>query len=285
MKRPNPARRNFLRTGLAAAAASSCPTGLFAREPALNTRIAVKYRMIEENLGATDKFKLLQELGFDGVEVYTRDVADRAAYRKAREITGLPIHGVINSSDPDITTAVEMADYVGGNAVLVLAREDPKKSYDENVAHWQELIRKAIPVAEKHGVRLLIENVRATFLKTAEGMARFIDSFETPLVGSYFDIGNTITWTEQPPEHWARVLGKRIGKLDIKDRGHPEFGDEKLAVKGLVGTDGGEVNWKAVREELANLHFDGWATAEVAGGDRQRLAGIAAWMNQVLRRG
>jgi len=168
--------------------------------------------------------------------------------------------------------------------VLVLAREDPEKSWDENFRHWQEIVRRGIPAAEKHGVRLLIENVRATFLKTAEGMARFIDSFDTPVVGSYFDTGNTITWTEQPAEHWADVLGERIGKLDIKDRGHPEFGDEDLAVEGAVGTDGGEVNWKGVREELAEVNFDGWATAEVAGGDRERLAGIAEWMNQVLRR-
>jgi sugar phosphate isomerase/epimerase len=67
--------------------------------------------------------------------------------------------------------------------------------------------------------------------------------------------------------------------------GHPEFGDAKMAVKGAVGTDGGEVNWKAVRGELAKVRFDGWATAEVAGGDRHRLGGIAAWMNLVLRRG
>jgi hypothetical protein len=28
--------------------------------------------------------------------------------------------------------------------------------------------------------------------------------------------------------------------------------------------------------------FAGWATAEVTGGDRERLAGIARWMDQVL---
>ena len=37
-----------------------------------------------------------------------------------------------------------------------------------------------------------------------------------------------------------------------------------------------------VREHLAKIRFTGRATAEVKGGDRQRLAGIAAWMELVL---
>jgi len=107
-------------------------------------------------------------------------------------------------------------------------------------------------------------------------MARFIDYCGSPMVGSYFDVGNAITWTKQPPEYWARVLGKRIGKLYIKDRGHAEFGDPKLRSNTAVGTDGGEVHWANVREELTGVDFSGWATAEIkGGGDRKRLAGIA----------
>jgi len=277
-------RRTFLRSTTAAAFGSTLlPPIVSAARFTGKIKKAVKFAMVSEPLGVTDKFKLLQDLGFDGVEVYTRNREDTAAYRKAIDATGFPVHGVVNSSDPDIADAVEMARELGGDGVLVLAKEDPKLSYDANFKHWQKLVRAAIPVAEKRQVRLLIENVRATFLKTAEGMARFIDSFETPWVGSYYDTGNTITWTEQDAEHWARVLGERIGKIDIKDRGHAEFGDAKLARPGAKGTDGGEVHWVNVRKELAKIDFRGWATAEVKGGDRKRLAGIAKWMDTVLR--
>ncbi len=276
-------RRTFLCSTTAAAAATLLPSIAPAAEFTGKIRKAVKFAMVNEPLGVTDKFKLLQDLGFDGVEVYTRNREDTGAYRKAIDATGLPVHGVVNSSDPDIEDTVEMAHELGGDGVLVLAKEDPKLSYDANFKHWQKLVRAALPAAEKRTVRLLIENVRATFLKTAEGMSRFIDSFETPWVGSYYDTGNTITWTKQNAEHWARVLGKRIGKIDIKDRGHAEFGDAKLAKPGAKGTDGGEVHWVNVRKELAKIDFRGWATAEVKGGDRQRLAGIAKWMDGVLR--
>ena len=277
-------RRTFLAsTTTCAVGAALAPGAASAAQFAGKIKKAVKFAMVNEPLSVTDKFKLLQDLGFDGVEVYTRNREATAAYRKAIDVTGFPVHGVVNAFDPDIADAVEMAHELGGDGVLVLAREDPNLSYSDNFKNWQKLVRVAIPTAEKRRVKLLIENVRATFLKTAEGMARFIDSFETPYVGSYFDTGNTITWTEQNAEHWAGVLGGRIGKIDVKDRGHAEFGDARLARVGAKGTDGGEVHWVNVRKELANIDFHGWATAEVKGGDRKRLAGIANWMDGVLR--
>ncbi len=275
----NPTRRRFLRTALAAA-----PLGIAsgAGDLAGKIRIAVKFQMIREPIGILEKFRLLKELGFDGTELKTSEDADPDEVRAASQETGLPIHGVINASDPDVRGAVDLAKFYGGDSVLVLAREDSKLSYGENFAAWQDLLRPAVPHAEAQGIFLCIENVRATFLKTAEAMAKFIDSFGSPAVRSYFDTGNTITWTEQPAEHWANVLGKRIHSLDIKDRGHPAFGEPKLKREGAVGTNGGEVNWARVREELVKTGFSGWATAEVAGGGRERLAGIAAWMRDVL---
>jgi L-ribulose-5-phosphate 3-epimerase len=238
--------------------------------------------MVREALNTEDKFRLLRDLGFDGVEVYARDRDELPAYVKASGRSGLPVHGVVNSSDPDITAAVKMAAELQADSVLVLAKEDSRLSYAQNFSQWQTLVRKAVPTAENLGVRLCIENVRATFLKRAEQMVDFIDSFASPYVRSYYDTGNTITWTVQSAEHWAHALGRRIYKVDVKDRGHVEFGDTKLASKTARGTDGGEVNWREVRAELRAVNYHGWATAEVAGGDRARLARMAVWMDKVL---
>ena len=280
-------RRQFLKSTAGLAALGSILFSRLAAKPGPlsgRIKIAVKYHMIAEpELGVVEKFRMLKEIGFDGVELKTDEPVDMNEIVKASEQTGLPVHGVINSSNPDIVRAVNLAKQLGGDSVLVLAKEDPKKSYGENFHHWQRLVRKAIPIAEKSGIYLCIENVRATFLKTGEEMARFIDSFDSSFARSYYDIGNTITWTEQSAEHWAQALGSRVYKLDIKDRGHREFGDVKLRRKGIAtGTDGGEVNWVRVREELNSVSFSGWATAEVKGGDRKRLTGIAGWMRDVL---
>lgn len=283
-------RRTFI-TGTTAAVSSTAlgnaiaaPSDFGPGPLAGRVKIAVKYQMINEpDLSAVEKFRLLKELGFDGAELRTADNKETEAVVAAIEKTGFPVHGIINSANPDIVSAIDLAVRCQSDSVLVLAAEQKGLNFDENFAHWQKLIRVALPRAEESGVKLCIENVRATFLKTAESMAEFIDSFDSPAVRSYFDLGNTITWTEQLAEHWAEVLGKRVYKLDIKDRGHPEFGDAKLKREGIEGgTDGGEVNWAKVREILVANEFSGWATAEVAGGDRERLAGIAGWMRDVL---
>jgi hexulose-6-phosphate isomerase len=90
-------------------------------------------------------------------------------------------------------------------------------------------------------------------------------------VGSYFDIGNACRFAAS--EKWIRILGRRIVKLDVKDWSK---------AKGLCDIGDGDVNWPAVREALAEIHFSGWATAEVRGGGRERLAEISRRMDQVL---
>lgn len=277
-------RRELLHLG-AAACAAAIPAGLACGGPATGrVKKAVKYQMIAEDLSVPDKFKLLRDLGFDGVELRTADRVDRQAVAKAVASTRFPVHGVINSSSPEIREAIDLARLYSATSVLIVAGEDSQRTYDENYRHWREVVRAAVPHAEQHGVRLLVENVRATFLKTAEGMASFLDDCGSPMVGSYFDVGNAITWTSQAPEHWVRVLGPRIGKLDIKDRGHALFGEPKLKSPTAAGTDGGEVHWANVRSELARLNYTGWATAELRAGDRRWLAAVARWMDQVLGR-
>ena len=44
----------------------------------------------------------------------------------------------------------------------------------------------------------------------------------------------------------------------------------------------GSVEWDKVRAELKKIDFADWATAEVRGGDRQRLAEISQEMDRVL---
>ncbi|QDT02176.1 Xylose isomerase-like TIM barrel [Rubripirellula lacrimiformis] len=275
-------RRKFLQGGIALGTMAASAPPLLGGPFTGKIPKSLKYSMIGERLPLADQFQLLKQSGFDGVEISLRDGLAVKDILAAIDATQIDVHGVIHGYDDDHSASIDLCQQVGGNSVLIIAREIAKLSYADNFARSLEIARKAIPHAEKHNVRLLVENVRASFLKTAEEMARFIDELESPVVGAYYDTGNTITWTKQSAQHWAHVLGHRIGKLDIKDRGHAVFGNPKLKSKTAVGTDGGEVHWQKVRQELATVNFSGWASAEVAGGDAQRIAGISHWMDQVL---
>lgn len=247
---------------------------------------AVKFHMVTGNESIEDKFRLVKELGFDGVETRAKLAsADQAlvrSYATASEKIGLPIHGLIHSNNPDLIGAIDQAKFLGANSVLHVVRYDQKIGYMQNYNETQAIIRKAISHAEKQEVMILLENVWASFLIEPLSMARYIDELDSPMVASYFDVGNVVRWGW--PQHWIEVLGKRIKKLDIKEY------DLKMAMnegmrKGFNKPLGeGSIDWAKVREQLGVINFEGWATAEVPGGDRERLTDIASQMDRVLDR-
>lgn len=242
--------------------------------------------MITEKLSPEDKFKLVKDAGFEGVELSRRakkDEVEPAALAKASEKTGVPIHGVSNGSGPDLEAAIDDAAIYGATTVLHVVPTDPNTPYMENYKKTQDLIRTAIPHAEKKRVKILVENVWATFLIEPLTMARYIDELASPWVQSYFDIGNVMRWGW--PQHWIEVLGKRISKIHIKEYSLKTGMKEGMA-KGFDFPIGeGDIDWKRVMEELGKIGFGDWATAEVKGGDRQRLADIASQMDRVLGQG
>ena len=281
-------RRQFIHTSgllLAAASAGSLSNSSAAVEPGGRIKKAVGWGMIvEPKLSVEDKFRVAKDVGFEGVEVSRhaskKDAVEPAELARASEKVGLPIHGVSNGGNPDLEAAIDDAAIYGATTVLQVLRTDPETSYMDNYKRTQELVRSAIPHAEKKRVKICIENVWATFLIEPLTMARYIDEFNSPWVRSYFDIGNVMRWGW--PQHWIEVLGPRIEKIHIK-----EF-SLKIAMKDGMSKafdmpiGQGDINWKRVREELAKIQFHGWATGEVRGGDRQRLAEISTQMDHVL---
>lgn len=279
-------RRKFLQlacattAGIVATNDSAATAGQFSGK----IRKALKYHMITDGATVTDKFKIAKDIGFEGIE--TRIALGNAkrdlvkSYRTASEKTGLPIHGTIHSNNPTISEAIEQAKYLGANSVLHVVRYNKGISYLQNYQETQDIIRRGIKAAEKHDIMILCENVWASFLIEPIGMARFIDEIDHPLVGIYFDVGNVVRWGW--PQHWIEVIGKRAKKLDIKEY------DLNVAMKeGMRQGFGkplgeGSIEWPKVREQLAAIEYSGWATAEVKGGDEQRLAEIAAQMDRVL---
>lgn len=286
-------RRRFGATVAAGASlAAIAPTAL-ANTPALPATgkllTAVKWGMIDLKAPAIDKFRLCQELGYDGMELISPNNPPISELQAASAATGMPIHGVVNDrhwevrlSAPDQATrdagreileqALRDAAAMGGHAVLLVPGAVNEEATHEQV--WSRSvaeIRKALPLAASLGVRVLIENVWNGFCETPEQLRDYLDEIDSPWVGSYYDIGNSQKFS--PSENWIRVLGTRIVKLDVKDWG---------VTAGFCKIGDGDVNWPAVRDALAEINYTGWCTAEVAGGGRERLADIAKRMNAVL---
>lgn len=274
------------------AAGASAP----ARRKAFTILKSLKWNMVGTEGSVEDKFRLLKELGFDGVELDSPGGVNKVAAKAASDLVGLPIDGTVDSThwqvrltDPaetirqqaltDLKTAIRETHQVGGHSVLLVPGHGKDGPQDEIVPRSQAMIRQALPLAAQLGIYIVIENVWNEMFydkhgdnrQSADELARFIDELDSPWVGVQFDIGNHQKYG--PPADWIRTLGKRIVKLDVKD-----WGEEN----GFCKIGDGDVDWASVRQALQDIRFSGWAAAEVSGGDAKRLADVSKRMDQVF---
>lgn len=279
-------RRRLFQAGLTAVAAGALINPSTARAGQFTGKIrkSLKWNMVGEKgkVSLVEAFKKLRACGYEGVEPSLGDIKDGEAdaWLAASRESGLIIDGTVAARTENLGPGLELTKKLGGDSMLVVARYDQKQSLPDNWNRCRDELKAAIPLAEKAGVKLLVENVWATFLISAFDMARFIDEIGSPWVQVHFDIGNMVRWGVA--EHWAQVLGKRSLKLDVKEYDLKKAMSEGMGKGFNVPLGEGSINWAAVRAELAKIEFQGWAAAEVQSGDWDFLADVARRMDKVL---
>jgi hexulose-6-phosphate isomerase len=264
-----------------------------------NIKICLKYGMVKGNMSVLEKFQMLKDIGFDGVEMDSPNNLNNDEVIEASKKTGLEIPGVINSvhwqspmSHPDekvrakcveaMKTSLNDCKVYGGTTVLLVPGVvNNEVSYDEAYNRSQEEIRKLIPYAEETGIKIAIENVWNNFLISPIEAARYIDELDSKMVGWYFDVGNIVRYGW--PEHWIRILDKRIMRIDVKEYSRKKQSEEGIWKGFEVELMEGDCNWPAVMEALDDIGYHGWASAEVPGGDRKRLEDISKRMQKIFK--
>lgn len=292
-------RRAFMHTtGAAALAAGLGVAGPARAATPRGFKKAVKFYMVQGKGTLLDKFRLLKDLGFDGVELDSPNDFVLKEVQQARDKTGLAIPGVVDSahwrdtlSHPDakvrakgveaLKTALRDARAYGATTVLLVpAVVNKEVSYDDAYKRSQAEIRRVLPVAEKLGVKIAIEDVWNNFLMSPLEMARYVDELRSPFVGVHFDIGNVVNYGW--PEQWIRILGKRILKLDLKGFSRAKA-DKEGKWKGFeVELFTGDCDWPAVMKALREIKYVGWGCAEIRAGDRDYLKRVAKGMDDIF---
>jgi L-ribulose-5-phosphate 3-epimerase len=148
--------------------------------------------------------------------------------------------------------------------------------YDVCYQRACEAVRQILPSAKETGVAICIENVWNKFLLSPLEMRDFIDSFDSEMVGAYFDVGNVLLTGY--PEQWIRILGKRIKRVHIKD-----FKLSVGTVEGFVDLLEGDVNFQTVKEALFDIGYDGYVTAELLPFEPGRPEKTAQAMKKVFK--
>jgi L-ribulose-5-phosphate 3-epimerase len=253
-------------------------------------RASLKWSMIEEDLSVQDKFRLIADLGFDGVELDAPNDLSLDEITTARDTTGLAIPGVVNSQhwktplthpDPAVReacvqatiVALEQAKAYGAKTVLLVPGVvNESTSYTAAYERVIEGLGRLLPHAEALDVSIALENVWNDFLLSPLEAARLIDGFSSKHLGWYFDVGNVMRYGR--PTDWIEALGPRILRVDVKEFSLTRMNAEGPRKGFEVPLGEGEIDWASVNRALSQNGYAGWASVEVPGGNRQHLAEI-----------
>ncbi|MCX7599207.1 MAG: sugar phosphate isomerase/epimerase [Armatimonadetes bacterium] len=232
----------------------------------------IVYGCLPGSLPPRERLVLSKEAGLDGIEIHDfptqKDTEEFAAL--AADV-GLEIHSVmagshwelpLSSTDEDVRRrgvegikhSLHVAKWSGAPVVLVVPGV---VTDDVSYAAAYELSRKSLlellPVAEELGVTMLVENVWNKFLLSPLEFRDFVDSFESPFVQAYFDVGNILLYGY--PHQWIEILGQRIKRVHVKDF--------DVGTRQFVSLLSGSVDWSRVMNALRGIGYDSYLTVEV----------------------
>lgn len=162
---------------------------------------------------------------------------------------------------------LQIANWIGAETVLVVpgatcVKWDPSAPVIPYETVWRksvESLNELLPLAERLNVNIALENVWGRFLFSPMEWRLYLDQFDSPRIGMYFDMANCLLYA--PAEDYIRTLGKRIKAIHIKNWTGEDCGGglhgfgEDIAV--------GEVNFSAVRAELEKIGYTGPVSAEM----------------------
>lgn len=290
-------RRTFLSSTISSAA-GVMPAAAFS-STRLPIRKGILIGMLPSKLSYVERFKMALDCGFQSMECGTEtSEAAAASIKEASVKTGMPIHSVmnmahwkfpLNSPDPAVVeeslkgmrASLHNAKLWGASTVLLVpAVVNADLSYKDAYTRSQAQVKKLIPLAAELKVVIGIENVWNKFLLSPLEMAAYVDSFKSPWVRAYFDVGNILLYGF--PQDWIRILGSRICKVHLKDfsfRNNPQI---KKRVADFVNLRDGDLDWKAVHQALAEVGYKGDATVELPGGDETYLKDLSSRVDKIL---
>lgn len=270
--------------------------------PGRRILISCKLTMIAKEeegkpLSLADRLRLASKAGFDGVDLDEAGSISPEQARAAVKEAGVFVHNAINHAHweqrlssakaeerakglANLEHCLRVSHAAGGSGVLLVVGRGGDGAEAE--AHCRDEMKKALPLAASLGQAILVENVWNQMFydhdkkpeQGAERFVKFIDSFDSPWVNMYYDIGNH--WKYGQPGDWIRAFGRRCVKLDVKgfSRAKDKFVD--------ITSEDDDLPWAEVRKALAEIGFSGWATAEVGGGGLERLTLVRKQMQKAF---
>jgi hexulose-6-phosphate isomerase len=168
-----------------------------------------------------------------------------------------PIPAIRERAIDIVKKMIDAMVYLGGDLVLVApGMVTSEVSYQTAWQNARRALQMILPYAAERQIGLGIENIWNKFLLSPLEFVDFIDSFDSPWLGAYFDVANILQYGY--PDHWIEDLGNRLKRIHFKD-----YRQDIGGVAGFTNLLQGDVPWDRVIKALNKINYRGWIVAEV----------------------
>ncbi|MCC8067900.1 MAG: sugar phosphate isomerase/epimerase [Clostridiales bacterium] len=248
-----------------------------------------------------EALQLFHDIGLDGAEIVVQDdyrsglptrcseeelkaVKEKAEELGLRIIALTPYNSRFNDLDEavrqkeeeDLIRCIQYADYLGAEYIRIYGGNYAAGDTDPDEKKWGTLVesmRRLGDEAEKHQVKLVIENHFNTMTVSAKQSIALSMAINHPAVGILYDQAN-LTFTGQ--EDYLTAISLQMEKVyymhvkDLKfkegnqgfvssDVSHPKE-EERNVVTKIVGE--GELKWPEILKKVKECGYDGWLSLE-----------------------
>jgi L-ribulose-5-phosphate 3-epimerase len=125
----------------------------------------------------------------------------------------------------------------------------------ERLRGWvKDGIERLLPVAERAGVRMLLENIPMAPLPAAAGLAAFCREWESPAIGICYDVANA-HFIGEDPTLGLREVFPYLGLMHASDTGRDVWRHDRIG--------SGTVDFARVPQALAAVGYDGPVVLEL----------------------
>ncbi len=248
-----------------------------------------------------EALQLFRDIGLDGAEIVVQDGYKSGipttcpqeqldAIKSASEKLGIKIvaltpynsrfndlDGAIQKAEEeDIRRCIGYAEYLGAEYIRIYGGNYAAADTDPGGRKWAKLVesmRRLGDEAQKHNVRLVIENHFNTMTVSAKQSIDLSREINHPAVGILYDQAN-LTFTGQ--EDYKTAIAAQMEKVyymhvkDLKfkegntgfvssDVSHPKE-EERNVITKIVGE--GELDWPSILNMVKERGYDGWLSLE-----------------------
>lgn len=165
-------------------------------------------------------------------------------------------HGGPTADDPDVRAdarasirrAIDAASAIDAEAILVPFFGEAEIETDRHRDRVVESIQRVADSAEAAGITIALENTLS-----GEANRELLERIDSPVVGTYYDVGNAIAYGLDPVED-ILTLGDEMVRLHVKDRD----------ADGGCPIGEGEVDFEGCVDALETVGYDDWVVLETA---------------------